>query len=112
MLGSLAFILINCIVYFAASDHRVSTQGVVVFIICAVFLSVFFGIKLLFRVRNKIMPLNLPVGYIFDMLCAAFALSVIILFLYDFILTLDPFNLVIFSLASAFLNAVVFARVN
>ena len=111
MLISIAFIIACCIGYFAVSADKISTKAFIIFLISLVFLSAFYGIKFLLNVRNKFMPLNLIAGYILDMLCAAFAVFVIFMFIYDFILTFDGFNLIIFSVFSALLNAIIFARV-
>ena len=111
MLAFIAFLQVCCIIYCTVSEDRVSAKTVMIFIVSAVFLIIFFGIAFVLRVRNKFMPLNLTAGYIYDMLLVIFALSVILAFIYDYILTFDGFNLIIFSVFSAFLNAVVSARV-
>ena len=71
----------------------------------------FYGVKLLLNIRNRLMPVNKYAGYIFDTLCVLSALFAIFSFLYGFILTFEGFNLIIFASMSGFLNAVVFARV-
>lgn len=111
MLASVAFMLVCCIGYFAVSDDKVSSKGLIIFLMSAVFLGMFYGIKLLLTVRNRIMPMNIFAGYIFDLVCVLFALFVTFTFLYDFILNFDGYNLIIFSVAAGFLNAVVFARI-
>ena len=111
MLVSVVFMLVCCIVYFAVSNDKVSRKGFIVFIMLAVFLGMFYGIKLLLNTRNRIMTMHVFTGYIFDLVCVMVSLFVIFAFLFDFILTFEGYNLIIFSIMSGLLNAVIFARI-
>ena len=111
MLAPVGFIIICCVCYFIAGADKAATKIFMVFLTPAAFACMFYGIKTLLRARNKFMPLNKIAGYIFDILCAAAALFITGAFLYDFILTFDGADLIVISVALAFFNAVVSARV-
>ncbi|MCL2096848.1 MAG: hypothetical protein FWH10_08105 [Oscillospiraceae bacterium] len=114
-LCSLIYIFICYVIYFAVSGDRVYTKIIVLFLISTAFLAAFYGIKSLLNLRNKLrnkfMPLNLTAGYTADISCIIPTVLIIIACLYDFILTFDGFNLIILSVFSAILNAVISARV-
>jgi hypothetical protein len=110
MLISLAVIFTGFIGYFIKSTDNIQMKAFVVFLSSGAFLCAFYGIKLLQRIKNKIMPIHKFAVYIVDMLCLLFALAVILAEIYDFILTFDGFNLIICSVITAFFNAVTRSR--
>ena len=108
---SIAFIFVCHIMYFIASGDSVYVKILMAFMSSAAFLGAFYGIKLVLIIRNRFAPLSRVIGYIFDMLCVFAALFLTAAFLYDFVLSFDGFDLVIFSIVLAFLNAVALTRV-
>ena len=115
MLGSLAFILFCSICYFIVSADKNSVKILIVFLLSAAFLCTFYPVKFLLNIRNKfsdsVSAGNKFAGYINDIIFVFVSLFFILIFLYDFIFTFEGFNLIIFSIMSAVLNAVIFSRV-
>jgi len=111
MLVFIAVIFICFICYLIISADGKSMKALAVFLSLSAFVCAFYGIKFLLYVRNKIMPLHKTAGYIIDMFFLLSALAVIFVLIYNFIFTLEGFNLIICSVAAAFFNAVIRSRV-